>query len=143
MFGNDTLLFLTHSHSVAEMGRGAYGKKVLVLTLSEPDSPGNRAFLEKILAAAGLELAQDTLLVEVPIGMPLNCFASLAVPPEAVLVFGLPPAQIGLTALTTPYQVCHLNRCHWLFADALSVLEPNRDKKGQLWLALKSLFVRT
>lgn len=141
MFPEGELIFHAAESSVSSLAEGDFAKNILVMVLSEPNSPGNKAFIAKVLSAANLDLAADTCFAEVPAGTPVNCFAGLPERPKFILVFGLPPAQVGLFAAVQPYQPLHFHGANWVFADALSILEPDRDKKGKLWNILKTLFL--
>ncbi len=141
MFATEELVFRVAEVAVTDLAQGNFTKKILILALKEPNNAGNIDFVTKVLSAAKLDLAKDTLFAQVPGDTPVNCFGGLPERPEFILVFGLQPAQVGLKALAQPYQPFTLNGCTWLFSDALSVLEPDRAKKGKLWEALKGLFL--
>ena len=141
MFPTDELIFKAAESTVNRLATGDFAKNILVLALAEPGSAGNRAFIAKVLSAASLDLTADTFFAEVPDGMPINCFAGLSKRPKFILVFGLPPAQVGLLAAVQPYQAFHFHDATWLFADALSILEPDPVRKKKLWEALKPLFL--
>src|SRR5690349_19733874 len=97
------LVFCTADSSVTEVGEGRFAKNILVLMLEERNSSQNRAFITKVLEAARINLLEDTLLAEIPAGRPVNCFTGLPHHPEFVFVFGLLPAQVGITALPALY----------------------------------------
>lgn len=138
MFPDNTPVFFAAEKSVAELGSGAYKKQILVLV--SKDSEGDKVFVGRVLAAAELDTGEDTLYVEVPGEMPVNCFSGLSASPRIILSFGVAPAQAGCSARVSLYTPVQFNRAMWLFSDSPSVLEPNRDKKSQLWNALKEIF---
>lgn len=141
MFATEELVYRVAEASVSDLAKGNFTKKILILALSELNTPGNIEFITKVLSAANLDLLEDTLFAEIPANTPVNCFTGLMERPKFILVFGLHPAQVGLAALVQPYQTVDLNGSTWLFADSLSVLEPDRAKKGKLWEALKGIFL--
>lgn len=141
MFTIEELVYRVAEVSVNDLAKGNFTKKILILALDEPNCPGNIDFITKVLSAAKLDLLEDTLFAEVSANTPINCFAGLPERPKFILVFGLQPAQVGLMALAQPYQAIDINGSTWLFADPLSVLEPDRAKKGKLWEALKGIFL--
>jgi hypothetical protein len=141
MFPSDTLVFLAAENTVGHVARGGYAKKILVLALAEPNSVANQAFIAKVLLAAGLQLEQDCLFAEISTDVPVNCFGGMPERPAYILVFGLPPAQTGISAAIQPYQTAHFHGATWLFADAISLLEPDPVRKKKLWEALKPVFV--
>lgn len=136
------LLFLTPEKTALANAVGGFSRNLIVLALEEPNATANRDFLTKVLAAANLNLAQDALFAEIPsnesraLAPDLNAFK-----PKQVLVFGLSPAQLGLTFEMQTYQPCAFYGSTWLFADQLSALEPDKSKKTQLWSALKQIFL--
>lgn len=142
MFVTDELVFIAPERGVGSFAEGQYARQILVLALDEPASPGNRDFLSKIFAAAQLDLARDSLFAQVPAREPLSMPPFVREKrPAHILIFGLPPAQLGLTLEMRQYQATEFYGTIWLFADALSVLEPDKAKKGLLWTALKALFL--
>ena len=128
MFPIGEFIYRSADTSVSDLTEGNFTKKILILALAETDSKVNRAFLAKVLAAANLDLAEDTLFGEIPAQEPVNCFTGLAERPQYIFAFGLSPAQIGLSAAAQPYQPLVLQDTTWLFGDALSVLEPDRNR---------------
>ncbi len=138
MFPDNTPVFLAAEKSVTELGSGGYKRRILVLV--SKGSEGDRVFVGRVLAAAELDTSEDTLYVEVPGDMPVNCFAGFSAPPQFILSFGVSPVQAGCSARVSLYIPVQFNRATWLFSDSPSVLEPNRDKKSQLWSALKEIF---
>jgi len=143
MFSPDELIFIAPERSAIELATGNFARRVWVLALAEPDSvDSNKTFLAKVLSAANLNLEKDTLFAEIPASMPIGFSTDLkSKQPEQVLVFGLPPAQLGLTLEIPSYKPVIFYGTNWLFADALSILEPDKNRKGQLWSALKQMFL--
>lgn len=142
MYSPDDLVFLTPERSFLQAAKGAFARKVFVLFLQEPDFPGNRDFLIKILAAAQVNLEKDTFWVEtVASSAPAPAGAFAQKKPDHVLVFGLTPAQVGLKIEAPLYQPMLFYGVNWLFADPLSVLEPDKQRKGLLWKALQQIFL--
>ena len=141
MFLPDELLFLSPDHPAPSAVAGSFARRVYVLALAEPAFPGNKDFLFRVLSAVHLNLDKDTLFAEFPESMQCSFVQELkSKQPEHVLVFGATPAQLGLRIEAPLYQPLVFYGATWLFADALSVLEPDKNKKGQLWAALKQIF---
>lgn len=143
MFSPDELIFLAPERTASDFSEGGFARRTWVLILDEPFIAGaNKAFLAKVLAAANLNLEKDTLFAQIPASEPVNFSTDLKrKQPEHVVIFGLPPSQLGLTIETSLYQPVIFYGVTWLFADALSVLEPDKNRKGQLWSALKQMFL--
>ena len=136
MFNPDELIFLAPEHGATDFSEGGFGRRVWVLVRSEPSRQvSNRDFLSKVLAAVQLNLEKDTLFAEIPVSLPLHFSTDLKnKTPEQVLVFGLPPAQLGLNIQAPLYFPVSFYGVTWLFADALEVLEPDKPGKGNCGL---------
>lgn len=142
MFGPKELIFAVPEQLPNEIAIGQFAKGIWVLAQAETPGSSNTDFLKKVLSAAQLDLERDTLFAEIPENEPVDMAACLRIKPAAnVLVFGLAPAQLGLHVEARPFQPFSFYGTTWLFADALSVLEPDKTKKGLLWTALKSMFL--
>ena len=142
MFTPKELIFVTPSRLPNEIAKGRFAKGIWILAVAEPEQTDNTDFLKKVLAAAQLDLERDTLFAEIPAEEPMDMAACLRMKPaEKVLVFGIPPEQLGLHIQAPAFQPFAFYGTTWLFADALSVLAPDKTKKGLLWTALKSMFL--
>ena len=143
MFSPDELIFTAPERTALDFSEGGFARQVWVLALAEPLSDAaNRDFLAKVLAASNLNLEKDTLFAEIPASESVSFSTDLQCKkPERVLVFGLSPAQLGLAIETPLYKPISFYSVKWLFADALSALEPDKNKKSQLWSALKQMFL--
>lgn len=141
MFQND-LVFHFADLDLLEAGEGLFARKILVLLpTQEAQNNAYRDFLAKVLAAAGLSLAQDILLVPLPEnGLPPISHLLAQRQAEKVLVFGFKPNVLGLHLETTTYQPFHFLQADWLFSESLTALEPDKTKKSQLWAGMKALF---
>lgn len=141
ILSNDQVFLAAERSAMAGAG-GKFARQIFIISLQEPNSNENQAFVAKVLAAAQLNLEQDTLLSEIPAGEPRAIAPDIReLRPQFVLVFGIPAAQIGLSVQITPYQPLEYYGVRWLFADPLSVLAPDKNKKTQLWAALQKMFL--
>ncbi len=142
MFSPDDLIFLVPEGSLLNEAQGGFARRLLVVTAAEPDAPDAQPFLSKILAAAQLNLAQDALLVEIPADRPFALLPALkSKQPAHVLVFGLSPESLGLALQIALYQPFTFYDSTFCFADKLSLLEPDKTRKAQLWRALQTMFL--
>lgn len=142
MFTPKELIFVAPSLLPNDIANGRFAKGIWVLAVAEPAQAENLDFLKKVLAAAQLDLERDTLFAEIPLGEPVDMAATLRIKPaDKVLVFGIPPEQLGLHIQAAAFQPVAFYGTTWLFADALSVLAPDKVKKGLLWTALKGMFL--
>lgn len=141
MYSNQDLLFIVPDASLSEKPEGNYAQKVLILMLKEPAFADWRGFLEKLLGAAKINLANDTLLVALQNKEQLSIAPLLkSKQPDQVLVFGIQPDQMGLYLSVEKYQPIFFSNTNFLFADSLSVLEPDKNLKMKMWTAMKTLF---
>lgn len=142
MILSNELLFIAAEKSALNHAEGEFARKLMILALAEPMATTNRDFLTKVLAAANLNLPQDAVFAEIPSNEPVALAPDLKLrEPKQVLVFGISPVQLGLSFEVQPYQPLQFYGSTWLFADKLSVLEPDKQKKGQLWTAIKQIFL--
>lgn len=142
MFTPKELIFVAPQRLPNEIAKGGFAKGIWVLAAAEPEQSDNLDFLKKVLAAAQLDLERDTLFAEIAPDEPVDMAACLRLKPaDKVLVFGIPPEQLGLHIQAAAFQPIAFYGVTWLFADALSVLAPDKTKKGLLWTALKGMFL--
>ena len=120
---------------------GSNQKKLLVVYNSNKTEDQSIEFLKKILGAAKFDIQDDILLLGTTSKQGFS-FISMRtkVAFDNILVFGFPPAYLGLNLDIIPYQPTHFNDCGFLFADDLSLLELNKQLKGALWIGMKELF---
>ena len=107
-----------------------------------------QAFLAKILAAAKIDLEQDTLWLPAE-NIPSFSIAQLSSSNSVkyVLVFGRKPQDFGLNISIKLYQPFLLNNIRFVFADDLSIILKERKAGGKvksaaLWNCLKAVFLQ-
>lgn len=143
MFSNDDLIFLAPEFPLLDHAEGNFARRILVVLAASDNPVEERQFLTKVLAAANLNLLQDTLLVDLPeSATAVSILPALKTKqPTHVLVFGLEPKTLGLTIQANWYQAFLFYHTTFLFAENLSALEPDKVRKGQLWRALQTMFL--
>ncbi len=142
MFVEPSVVYRIPEVDLLQAAQGGFQKQVLVVAAFKAGETGKVAFLEKILAAVGMDLHKDTLfaLVRPNERVCLNTFLRHK-QPQAVLVFGLSPAHLGLQAEFARYQPVQFYGTAFLWADSLATLEPDKALKGRLWTALQTMFL--
>jgi hypothetical protein len=141
MYSKEDLFFIVPETPLSEKGQGQYAQKVMVVVQVEPAYPGWKDFLEKLLGAAKLNLDQDTRLYMLNAGDSVQIAREIkSKQPDQVLIFGMTPDSLGLHIVATKYQPLFFGNTTLLFGDALSILEPDRNLKTQMWTALKAIF---
>lgn len=143
MFSKKDLLFSLPESSILEQLNGGYAKRILVLLRKEAEYPENIAFLKKILTAAQIDLEKDTLWGELNAPGQFSLLPALKEKhPESILVFGIPAPQLGIRAEIPFYQPFYFYGTHFIFSENLSLLEPDKTRKGNLWRALQQLYLK-
>jgi len=116
-------------------------QKNIFLLYHQSDN-GQLPFLKKILSAVQLDLDKDVLALE---ASHLTTFRITDIGKEQslskVIVFGFPPAHIGLQLQLTKYQAYNIGGYSYLFADSLQEIAGNKNLKGLLWNGLQEMFV--
>jgi hypothetical protein len=142
MYSPDDLLFLAPDQPTQALFAGGFARKILLLVQAEPQFSGNQDFLVKILAAAQVNPEKDALWATVDIHTSISVTQLLKLKqPDQILVFGFTPQMLGLQVDIPVYRPTDFYNATWLFAEALSVLEPDKARKGMLWKALQQLFL--
>lgn len=114
-------------------------QKVLIL-VDEELTPGDYLFLEKILKAVHLNL-EGTEVYNLQNSEPSEIKAML----QGKLIhhfftFGVPFSQIHLDIMMDRYQPVRFEGITFMIADALPVIEADKDLKKRLWGALQRIF---
>lgn len=115
--------------------------EVLVLTLPYADGSSEETQLGKILQACKLPAEQyQVIKIESTQQLPWYKLRE-AKQPKAVILFGIMPQQLGISAMFRLFQPNSFNECIWVASPALTELETNAEAKKQLWqLGLKPVF---
>lgn len=142
MFSGNDLLYLIPDVSILNRVKGGFAKQVAIVVLKETESIEQVNFLKKVLLAAGLNLENDTLLAKLEAGEQLPVLPLVKIKQaECILVFGCTPNQLGLNLECPLYQLVDFYDTRLLFANKISILEPDTGRKRQLWQALQQLFL--
>ncbi len=136
---------LFDSFEQADLWRNATGsnaKGLLILSAEdEALSDDLLNFLKKVLEAVNMQLEDDALFL---FTTPGKHFSSTQIRREkdirVLLSFGLPANHIGLHWSVRLYEPVEQNGCRFLFAERLSQIQNNREKKLKLWKALQEIF---
>ncbi|SFE81047.1 hypothetical protein SAMN05518672_110166 [Chitinophaga sp. CF118] len=94
--------------------------------------------LTNILNACKLGM-QDIALINIAQydAMPFTAWQT-AIPMKQTVLFGIPPASMGLESIPT-YQVVQVSGCQLLYSDPLQDISQDKALKGKLWVGLKQL----
>ncbi len=121
---------------------GNNAKSILVLVAENQEiSDDLLEFLSKILQAVNINLRQDIALLQVT---PESSFGFIQMarkfPVEKLLSFGLPAKRLGLHWRYTPYKPIEKINRRFLFAERLSQIQNDRQRKLLLWKGLQEMF---
>ena len=146
-FMDFSVVHLKEPKEILEKCKGSNQKKLLVVYNEKDESSERTEFLKKILGAAKFDMSEDILLLKLTSKEP---FSFIALRTKAadhlggidnMLVFGFEPTFFGLNLDVKKYHPFHFYNGGFLFADALSVLEKEKQLKGALWGGMQELFL--
>ncbi|HHJ49308.1 MAG TPA: hypothetical protein ENJ88_00195 [Phaeodactylibacter sp.] len=141
-----TLSFtLLDSYEEPDLWRQAIGKNAKgVLVLSAENEALSRDlfnFLKKVLEAVQIQLEEEALLLLTTPEKHLS-FARISREKDiqVLISFGLPAKNLGLHWSVNLYEPLTKNGCLFLFAERLSLIQNDRERKLRLWKALQKIF---
>ncbi len=117
------------------------GEKKILWILN--DQPEQEDFLQKISAAAKLELLKDVFLVRVSAEtstLSIQKFIKINFVTN-IIVMGTLPNFLGLNFRTKKYEVKTFQGVKYLFTDDLSAISLNNNLKKDLWTAMQTMFL--
>jgi hypothetical protein len=137
----DLLIALPPDDLVGRLGT-QLSRKTWVFHAEESEAASAaRAFLTKMMTAVRLDLEQEVCLCHLSADQGASVAGLVSTyKPRHILVFGVPAPALGLRINILPYQPVNFYDTDWIFADALPVLEHDKDLKGRLWTAMKQVF---
>lgn len=114
---------------------------VVVISLSYQPGSAEEVQLQKILQACKLGTGSYNI-VKVAGGETLPWYRLRdALLPKTVLLFGVMPQQLGISAMFRLFTPNSFNDCTWVASPSLTELETQPDAKKQLWqVGLKPIF---
>jgi hypothetical protein len=122
---------------------GHYQKQILILTEDAQTAfleEQELSFLTNVLLACKLSLADVGILNLARVSLAdLERFI-LNSEPRQILLFGVPPLNIGLPINFPEFQVQPFNQRTYLYTPPLRIIESDKGLKARLWNSLKSLF---
>jgi hypothetical protein len=122
--------------------KGNNHQKTLIVLGLNSQSPANEQFLAKIIAAVQYNLIEDTLIYTFHPQSPIP-FASICqnYAIKKVIFFDITLKDLGIHLQFPKYRVVNWNNLQILDIDSLSKIEQNKALKGELWNALKVMFL--
>jgi hypothetical protein len=137
----DYKIFVTPEKNKISAHISGENLKHVLVGFNDTENPDLRAFLEKIMSAAKLNLQTDCLILRGLDNLPslLNIASEYTI--EHVIMFGIKPKQLGLNIDVTPYTVTHFQAKTLLFVDNMATIEQNTALKKALWECLQKVFL--
>ena len=113
----------------------------LVISISYEAGSSEEVQLQKILQACKLQQG-DYNIVKIAETAALPWYKLRdALKPKTILLFGVTPQQLGITAMFRLFAPNHFNDCKWVASPSLTELEKQPEAKKQLWqYGLKPVF---
>lgn len=146
-FLNFDLIDFADSATIINRCKGRNEQKTLVVFQTSETEEELLAFLEKVLAAAQLDLATDILSLILTPGEKFS-FIDLChfFDIQSLLVFGIKPEQLGIHFQIVPYELLRYEGRNYVFLDDLQLIYDERQQggkrmSGELWKVLKTLFL--
>lgn len=121
---------------------GKNGKNILIIVnkANVPYLPdGELSFLTKVLTACQLSLMDVAIVNAYKTEQDADAMMEQTAA-RFVILFNVSPETFGLPVQTQHYTVQTLENRSVVTAPDLSAIEPSKEAKGQLWMALKQLF---
>lgn len=120
---------------------GKNEKAVLVCISGVSDPNEDLVFLKKVIGACGLDAEKDThiLILNTTDPFSFNEWKKTN-KVDKLIVFGMPPEQLGLFFQCSVYHPITVNNCTFLFCENIHKIRPNEVAKRNLWNAMKNLF---
>jgi len=142
-FFESELFILPNTKQALERAKGLNERSILVVMVGiEEQLPDLLNFLRKITTAAKINLDKDTAYLTLTPKHKIGWTGiSQNINPKQALIFGKTPAELGLHLQVTPYQPFEFQGVQFIFADALSEIEQDQEKKKALWSVLQSVFL--
>jgi hypothetical protein len=100
----------------------------------------DEAFLEKVLQAVGLSLAQVTVVNVHQIVEPDYYYLFKEKTVRQFISFGVPMEELNLYLDLPPYEVKSIHGIRFLSTDSLEGIRTDVERKRGLWAALKQMF---
>lgn len=138
------LFKLSKDHTEPSLPQGQAGRGLfLFFEAPEEEASEQIGFLAKILQAIKLNLNQDTLFINRKPGESFQMVKMLEGREiQQVLMFGIPPHELGIRFALPPYHNISHQGVHYLWADALPAIFAERQDggktmSGKLWKAIQ------
>ncbi len=121
---------------------GSNSKGIIVFSAeNQPLSEDLFNFLKKVLEAVQIQLEEEALFI---FTTPEKNYSFVRISREkdirVLISFGLPAKNLGLHWSVNLYEPLSRNGCLFLFAERLSLIQNDRERKLKLWKALQKVF---
>lgn len=121
---------------------GETSKEVVIISIPYAQESSEEIQLQKMMQACKLQPEQ---YVVIPVNeeqlLPWHQVRD-SINPKVILLLGVHPHQLGISALLHLYAPNRFNDCIWIAAPSLAAMEQQAEAKKQLWnTGLKPVFV--
>ncbi len=136
-----SVVYCVPEKPLVQIVQGGFSKRIIVIAACTSAEEIDKAFLEKILAAVGLDFYKDTLFAAALPSRLIGLGEFMRKEhPQAILVFGANLFDLGLNINIPKYQPTKFYTSYFLVADTLPEIAVSKEKKSLLWNALKKMF---
>jgi DNA polymerase III psi subunit len=143
-FFKQEVFWISPAAEILEQTTGDNARGVAIIAkVTEETSVEEMNLLSKILRSVNLDDKKDILLWKGPSVLPFNAIdLCRQTDSKTLLLFGFPPAQVGLRIQLQKYTPFSINGIQGLWSDSLSDLEKTKGLKNALWSGLQTLFLQ-
>jgi len=135
-------LYVLSDEKKSDLKLRGSNQKHLIIVYRTDAAAFDEVFLTKILSAVQYDLEQDTTLIELREDQHFS-FQNISqiLTPRHLISLGLSPKELGLNLVNQLYQPINIENCCFLFANKLSEIAEDKNKKGALWGCLQTMFI--
>ncbi len=117
--------------------------KSLVVYHADNGEDGLQDFLTNILTAVKLDTSKDVSIVKVTDKTGISFIRAKTITTiEKMIIFGIAPNQLGINLDIRKYVPLDFQGCTFLYADTLSEVKNDVNKKKALWASLQEIYLK-
>lgn len=138
---NDLLFIIPEEKQSAEFTISGNGFKRLVVVIDRDNYDAQEAeLLHKMMLAIKYNIKEDVFLIEVDKKTSLS-LANLISVWDNLILFGIPPYNLGLNIQYKPYVILPLEEKNVIYVEDLKSISANNSKKQAIWGLFQKLFL--
>lgn len=116
-------------------------KQIFIIRRQSESQQNFDTFLDKMMASAKISLTDQCKIININNEEKVNLSSIIHDDKgKKFLIFGVKPTDISFDLNMPLYHCITLLKHQFIFAENLSTLLPNKEKKGKLWAEMKYMF---